>query len=138
MKLLLVEDDAALSGRLRDDLARRGYAVDVADNGVDAQYLATEWTYDAVILDLGLPRQSGLDTLRHWRARANTVPVLNLTARDSWREKVDGFQAGADDHLDKPFHTEELAARLSALIRRSHAPPGRAMQAAGFTPGETL
>lgn len=137
MKLLLVEDDAALSGRLRDDLARRGYAVDVADNGVDAQYLATEWVYDAVILDLGLPRQSGLDTLRHWRARANAVPVLILTARDSWREKVDGFQAGADDYLAKPFHTEELVARLSALIRRSHAQPGGAMQAAGLTLDET-
>ncbi|MBA5607526.1 response regulator transcription factor [Duganella sp. FT3S] len=133
MKILLVEDDARLSARLKDDLSRRGYAVDVADNGIDAEHLGTEWEYDAVVLDLGLPLRSGLDTLRHWRAQHNPVPVLILTARDAWHEKVDGFQAGADDYLGKPFHTEELVARLQALIRRSHAQPGGAVSVAGLT-----
>lgn len=133
MKILLAEDDPTLSSLLRDDLARRGYAVDVAANGVDAEHLGTEWPYDAVILDLGLPQRAGLDVLRHWRARGNAVPVLILTARDAWHEKVGGFQAGADDYLAKPFHHEELAARLGALIRRSHAQTGGAVSAGGLT-----
>lgn len=133
MKILLAEDDTALSSRLRDDLTRRGYAVDVAANGVDAEHLGAEYPYDAVILDLGLPQRSGLDVLRHWRAAGKSVPVLILTARDAWHEKVDGFNAGADDYLAKPFHVEELCARLGALIRRSHAQSAGALTAGGLT-----
>lgn len=133
MKILLVEDDSQLCGRLRDDLARRGYAVDVANNGVDAEHLGSEWPYDAVILDLGLPRRSGLDVLRNWRAQGKAVPVLILTARDAWQEKVEGFNAGADDYVAKPFHVEELVARLGALIRRAHAQPSGAVAVGGLT-----
>jgi len=133
LKILLVEDDVRLCSRLREDLSRRGYAVDVADNGVDAEHLGTEWPYDAVILDLGLPQRSGLDVLRNWRTRGNTVPVLILTARDAWHEKVEGFNAGADDYVAKPFHVEELCARLGALIRRTHAQPTGTVTAAGLT-----
>ncbi|WP_342119835.1 response regulator transcription factor [Pseudoduganella sp. OTU4001] len=132
MKILVAEDDGELARRLRDDLTQRGYAVDLAGNGVDAEYLATEWSYDAVVLDLGLPQRPGLEVLRHWRARGNSVPVLILTARDSWRDKVDGLQAGADDYLAKPFHVEELAARLGALIRRAHAQAGGTVTAGGL------
>jgi len=133
LKVLLAEDDTRLCSRLRDDLNRRGYAVDVADNGVDAEHLGTEWSYDAVILDLGLPRRSGLDVLRNWRTHGNAVPVLILTARDAWHEKVEGFNAGADDYVAKPFHVEELCARLGALIRRTHAQPAGVVTAAGLT-----
>lgn len=137
MKLLLVEDNTDLARRLADDLRGRGYAVDTADNGVDAEHLGNEWPYDAVILDLGLPQRSGLEVLRHWRARGNAVPVLVLTARDAWHEKVDGFNAGADDYLAKPFHVEELAARLGALIRRSHTQAGGTVQYDGLVLDET-
>jgi DNA-binding response OmpR family regulator len=133
MRILLAEDDALLAARLREDLSRRGYAVDVAANGIDAGHLGVEEPYDAVVLDLGLPQRSGLDVLRDWRAQGNVVPVLILTARDSWREKVDGFTAGADDYLTKPFHVEELHARLGALIRRAHAQPSGAVASAGLT-----
>jgi DNA-binding response OmpR family regulator len=133
LKILLVEDDTQLCSRLKEDLSRRGYAVDVANNGVDAEHLGTEWAYDAVILDLGLPQRSGLDVLRSWRRQANAVPVLILTARDAWQEKVEGFNAGADDYVAKPFHVEELAARLGALIRRAHSQPTGTVTAAGLT-----
>ncbi|UCH53267.1 MAG: response regulator transcription factor [Pseudomonadota bacterium] len=124
MRLLVVEDDAELRGRLKQSLARAGFAVDAVDNGVEAGYLGTQEPYDAVVLDLGLPGRSGLEVLRQWRNDANTVPVVILTARDSWQEKVEGFKAGADDYLAKPFHMEELMARLNAVIRRRHAQPG--------------
>ena len=120
MRVLLVEDDAELSARLKADLGRAGYAVDTADNGIDAQHLGEQEPYDAVILDLGLPGRSGLEVLKNWRAAGSEVPVLVLTARDAWYEKVDGFKAGADDYLGKPFHVEELLARLQALLRRSY------------------
>jgi two-component system OmpR family response regulator len=137
LKILLVEDDTRMCSRLRDDLGRRGYAVDVATNGVDAEHLGTEWPFDAVILDLGLPQRSGLTVLRNWRARGNAVPVLILTARDAWQEKVEGFGAGADDYVAKPFHVEELCARLGALIRRTHAQPAGAVTVEGLTLDET-
>ena len=121
MRVLIAEDDERLSARLSDGLGRQGFAVDVAHNGVDAGHLGTDEPYDAIILDLGLPGRPGLDVLRDWRARGNDVPVLILTARDAWHEKVEGFKAGADDYLAKPFHLEELSARLNALIRRAHA-----------------
>ena len=132
MRILLAEDDARLSDRIKADLVQRGYAVDVADNGVDAEHHGNEEPYDAVILDLGLPQRSGLQVLRNWRERGNPVPVLILTARDAWHEKVEGFDAGADDYVAKPFHVEELYARLGALIRRAHAQPAGAVIADGL------
>lgn len=120
MRLLVVEDDADLRAALKAGLTRAGFAVDTADNGVDAEHLGDTEPYDAVVLDLGLPRRPGLDVLRNWRARGNAAPVIILTARDSWQEKVDGFKAGADDYLAKPFHPEELIARINSIIRRRH------------------
>jgi len=119
VRLLIAEDDAALADRLRARLADAGYAVDVAADGVDAAHLGSTEPYDAVVLDLGLPRKAGLAVLREWRAAGNTVPVLILTARDGWSERVEGLQAGADDYLGKPFHVEELLARVQALLRRA-------------------
>lgn len=127
MRVLLAEDDRELSARLRGELAKRGFAVDVAHDGIDAEHLGGEEPYDAVVLDLGLPGRPGLEVLRHWRERGMAAPVLILTARDAWHEKVAGFEAGADDYLAKPFHFEELHARLGALIRRAHAQPAGAV-----------
>ncbi len=132
MRLLLVEDDALLSGRLRGELQRAGFAVDVADNGVDAGFMGESEPYAVVVLDIGLPDRSGLDVLRDWRAAGHRAPVLILTARDAWHEKVDGFKAGADDYLSKPFHSAELIARLHALLRRGIARPAGPLQAAGL------
>ncbi|MEZ5479391.1 MAG: response regulator transcription factor [Thiolinea sp.] len=120
MHLLLVEDDHELSEHLRTRLKQHGFVVDVADNGQDGEFMGDEIAYEAVILDIGLPERSGLSVLQHWRQRGNRVPVILLTARDAWHERVDGFKAGADDYLGKPFHFEELLARLQALIRRVH------------------
>lgn len=118
MRLLVVEDSATLSQQLRATLAEAGYAVDAADNGLDGHFLGSTEPYDAIVLDLGLPKLDGLSVLKQWRAAGITTPVLVLTARDSWHEKVAGIDAGADDYLAKPFHMEELLARLRALIRR--------------------
>ncbi|OQX15642.1 MAG: DNA-binding response regulator [Thiothrix lacustris] len=118
MRLLLVEDDTELSSSLHTRLKREGFAVDIASNGVDGEFMGDETPYDVVILDLGLPQRSGLEVLQHWRQRDNRVPVIILTARDAWHERVDGFKAGADDYLGKPFHFEELLVRVQALIRR--------------------
>jgi two-component system OmpR family response regulator len=119
MRLLLVEDDPTLRAQLRAGLADAGYAVDVADNGRDALHLGMHEPFDVVVLDLGLPQLDGLSVLRRWRDGGRTVPVLILTARDGWHEKVAGIDAGADDYLTKPFHVEELLARLRALVRRA-------------------
>ncbi len=120
MRLLLVEDDPTLRAQLRTGLAAAGYAVDEADNGRDALHLGATEPFDAVVLDLGLPQLDGLSVLQRWREAGLTLPVLILTARDGWHDKVAGIDAGADDYLTKPFHTEELLARLRALIRRAH------------------
>ena len=120
MRLLLVEDDPEQVAAIRGDLVRAGFAVDVADNGVDAEHLGDTEPYDAVVLDLGLPQRPGMDVLGAWRERGNRVPVIVLTARDAWHERVDGFKGGADDYLGKPFHMEELIARIRALIHRRH------------------
>ena len=120
MRLLLVEDDTEQVALVRGELARAGFAVDVAANGVDAEHLGDTEPYDAVVLDLGLPQKPGMEVLEGWRARDNRVPVIVLTARDAWHERVDGFKAGADDYLGKPFHIEELVARIRALIHRRH------------------
>ena len=119
MRILLVEDEPQLQARLADLLREAGHGVEVADNGRDAQFLGETEAFDAVVLDLGLPAVDGLTVLRHWRAAGRTMPVLILTARDAWHEKVTGIDAGADDYLTKPFHAEELLARLRALMRRA-------------------
>ena len=132
MRLLLAEDDQVLLASLKKDLQSAGYAVDIADNGVDAEYLGNEMIYDIAILDLGLPQRNGIDVLKNWRAAANYIPVLVLTGRNAWHERVDGFKAGADDYLGKPFHTEELLVRLTALLHRSRQKPGGALNVAGL------
>ncbi len=120
MRLLLVEDHAELLQSLSEELRQAGYAVDVAMDGEQALFLGETEEYDVAVLDLGLPVMGGLEVLTRWRAAGRDVPVLILTARDSWMEKVEGLKAGADDYLTKPFHTEELLARLQALLRRRH------------------
>lgn len=120
MRILVVEDDPHLAAQLGEALEAAGHVAVKADNGRDALYLGEEEDFDAVILDLGLPVIDGLTVLSRWRAGGRAMPVLILTARDNWHEKVAGIDAGADDYLTKPFHMEELLARLRALIRRAH------------------
>jgi two-component system OmpR family response regulator len=120
MRVLLVEDDPLLRSQLKTTLDQVGYAVDEATDGQEALHLGSTESYDAIVLDLGLPVLDGLTVLQRWRSHGQTTPVLILTARDSWHEKVAGIDAGADDYLTKPFHTEELLARLRALVRRAH------------------
>jgi two-component system OmpR family response regulator len=119
MRVLVVEDEPNLLRQLRLALEGAGYAVDTASDGEDGHYLGSTESYDAVVLDLGLPEIDGLTVLDRWRKAGLTMPVLVLTARDSWSDKVAGLDAGADDYLAKPFQTEELIARLRALIRRA-------------------
>lgn len=120
MRLLLIEDNYDLVSILKKDLEKSGYTVDVAYDGIEGEYMGNEGIYEFVILDLGLPKRNGITVLQNWRSNQNHVPVLILTARDAWHEKVDGFKAGADDYLAKPFHIEDLLARISAIIHRSH------------------
>src|SRR5436190_1747832 len=119
MRVLSVEDEPNRGRQLRSTLEGAGYAVDLATDGEDGHYLGSTESYDAIILDLGLPEVDGLTVLDRWRKEGRKMPVLVLTARDSWSDKVAGLDAGADDYLAKPFQTEELIARLRALIRRS-------------------
>ena len=119
MRVMVVEDEPNLQRQLKSKLEAAGYAVDVASDGEDGHYLGSTENYDAVVLDLGLPELDGLTVLDRWRKAGLTMPVLLLTARDSWSDKVAGLDAGADDYLAKPFQTEELIARLRALIRRA-------------------
>ena len=119
MRILVVEDDDILRNQLVEALLGSGYAVDSAGDGEEAHFLGDTEPYDAVILDLGLPIIDGASILRKWRSADQAFPVLILTARDTWSEKVEGLDAGADDYLTKPFNMEELLARLRALIRRS-------------------
>lgn len=119
IRILLVEDDDDIAERLVSGLIPAGFTVDRANNGADGYAMGADDTYDAAILDLGLPQMAGIDVLKRWRAENLMVPVLVLTARGSWSEKVDGLNAGADDYITKPFHIAEVAARLQALIRRS-------------------
>lgn len=119
MKILLVEDDRMLAQEIAKALRAENFAVDIASNGEDGQHLGDTEAYDAVVLDLGLPKVPGVAVLRAWRKNGRQLPVLILTARDGWSEKVDGFKAGADDYLTKPFRVEELIMRLRALVRRS-------------------
>jgi len=119
MRILVVEDDRDLARQLRIALEDSGYTVDVAHDGEEGHFLGDTEPYDAVVLDLGLPVRDGLGVLRDWRDSGRTMPVLILTARDRWREKVEGIDAGADDYVAKPFQMEEVLARVRALIRRA-------------------
>lgn len=121
MKILLVEHDAPLAAEIARALRAENFALDHAANGEDGQHLGETETYDAVVLDLGLPKRDGIAVLQAWRGEGRTVPVLVLTARDGWSDKVAGFKAGADDFLVKPFRVEELVIRLRALVRRAAA-----------------
>jgi len=128
MRILLVEDEKILRAQLRAALQDAGYTVDEADNGRDAQFLGDTEVFDCVVLDLGLPVVDGLTVLQRWRDGGRSMPVLILTARDNWHEKVAGIDAGADDYLTKPFHMEELLARLRALIRRASGQASAVLQ----------
>jgi two-component system OmpR family response regulator len=132
MRLMLVEDDLALGQSLKTDLEYAAFTVDWVRDGKTAEFQGATEPYDMVVLDLGLPVMNGLEVLRHWRQAGNKVPVLILTARDAWHERVDGFKAGADDYLGKPFHAEELLARVQAIIKRSHGLPPTVMKVAGL------
>jgi two-component system OmpR family response regulator len=119
MRILVVEDDPDLARQLKTALTGAGYAVDVAPDGEEGHFLGDTEPYDAVILDLGLPKIDGVTVLNRWRRAGRMMPVLILTARDRWSEKVAGFDAGADDYVGKPFQMEEVLARIRALIRRA-------------------
>lgn len=124
MRILLVEDDAILSDGIARALRAESFAVDIAGNGEDGAHLGSTELYDAAVLDLGLPKKDGVTVLREWRAEGRVMPVLILTARDAWSDKVAGFKAGADDYLTKPFRVEEVIMRLRALVRRASGHAG--------------
>ena len=119
MRILIIEDEDSLLNQLKDQLKQEGHAADGAPDGESGLHLATEYPFDAAVVDLGLPRLSGIDVIRRTRAAGKAFPILILTARGRWQEKVEGLEAGADDYLVKPFHMEELLARLRALVRRA-------------------
>ena len=119
MRVLVVEDDKDLNGQLAQALRDAGYVVDAAFDGEEGHFLGDSEPYDAVILDIGLPQMDGLSVLEHWRRDGRRMPVLLLTARDRWSDKVQGIDAGADDYVAKPFHIEEVLARVRALVRRA-------------------
>ncbi len=119
MRLLIVEDEVVLAEQLRGALATAGHAVDISHDGEEGHFLGETEPYDAIILDLGLPKIDGASVLRKWRQADISTPVLILTARDSWRDKVDGLDAGADDYVTKPFVMDEILARVRALTRRA-------------------
>jgi two-component system OmpR family response regulator len=119
MRILVVEDDTNLNRQLKEALTEAGYAVDVAFDGEEGHFLGDTEPYDTIILDIGLPQMDGLSVLEEWRRAGKTTPVLLLTARDRWSDKVQGIDAGADDYVAKPFHMEEVLARVRALVRRA-------------------
>ncbi|MBN0986581.1 response regulator transcription factor [Amphritea pacifica] len=133
MRVLVIEDDVRLVNELRNQLQKNGYVVDTSADGVNGVFLIREIPFDVIVLDLGLPKKSGLEVLREIRSEQIDTPVLILTARDSWQERVDGLKAGADDYLGKPFFMEELMARLEALIRRRHGQTSQQLEYAGVT-----
>jgi two-component system OmpR family response regulator len=128
LRLLLAEDDPDLGSRLARYLGSQGFAVDCCTDGVEAEFNGRETGYDVIVLDLGLPKRPGLEVLANWRRAGVKTPVLILTARDTWQEKVQGLKQGADDYLTKPFREEELLARLQALIRRNTRTVGEALR----------
>jgi two-component system, OmpR family, response regulator PhoP len=119
MRILVVEDEQTICEQIRKFLADKGFAVDTAHTGSDGYYLGKEYPIDAAVIDIGLPDFSGIELIKRLRKDGVALPILILTARSRWQEKVEGLEAGADDYLVKPFHFEELLARLNALIRRS-------------------
>jgi two-component system response regulator PhoP len=119
MRILVVEDEPNLSAQLKDRLVEEGYIVDLAADGEEGLYFGREYDYDAAVVDLGLPKLDGMDLIAELRRENRDFPVLVLTARGNWQDKVEGLEAGADDYLTKPFQTEELLARLNALMRRA-------------------
>ncbi len=119
MRILVVEDEQILCQQIKQFFADKGFAVDTADTAADGFYMATEYPVDVAVIDIGLPDYSGVELIKKLRSKKNTLPVLLLTARNRWQDKVEGLEAGADDYLAKPFHYEELMARVNALIRRS-------------------
>jgi len=125
MRILVVEDEPILRSQLHDQLEARGYSVDAAADGEEGLYLGREYPMDLAIIDLGLPGISGIELIRQLRKLQRPFPILILTARDAWQDKVEGLESGADDYLTKPFHTEELLARINALLRRAagHSSP---------------
>lgn len=138
MRLLLVEDSVPLADELMASLTRQGYAVDWLADGRDAAYQGAVEPYDLIVLDLGLPGRSGLDVLREWRTQGLSTPVLILTARSGWAERIDGLKAGADDYLTKPFHPEELSLRIQGLLRRARGLVNQpTLQASGLSLDES-
>lgn len=133
MRLLLVEDDAKLGPQLKTSLEQAGYAVDLSVDGIDAEALGDIEPYDLALLDLGLPGRPGLEVLGNWRKRGNRLPVVVLTARGGWQEKVEGLKLGADDYVGKPFQFEELLARISAVLKRSRGLPSGRLTVAGIS-----
>jgi two-component system OmpR family response regulator len=133
MRLLLIEDDIELINQLRPQLQKTGFAVEVAQDGVDGEFLAQEESFDGIILDLGLPKRPGLEVLSNLRGAGVDTPIVILTARDSWQEKVDGLKHGADDYLTKPFHFEELQARIEAVMRRNQGRADNTLVCRGVT-----
>jgi len=119
MRILIIEDEKNLREQLLTRLQGQGYAVDAASDGEEGLFLAMEHPFDAAVIDLGLPKLSGIEVIKQLRSQGSVLPILILTARSRWEEKVEGLEAGGDDYLAKPFHIEELQARLRALIRRS-------------------
>jgi two-component system OmpR family response regulator len=132
LRLLIVEDDIELANGIARDLRGESFAVDVVHNGIEAEFMALDGVYDGIVLDLGLPGKSGLQVLASWRKHKLLTPVLILTARDSWTDRVQGLKQGADDYLGKPFHIEELSARLQALLRRSTGRADNRLEVAGL------
>lgn len=119
MRIMIVEDEVTLCQQIQNAFASKGFAVDIAHTSTDGYYLATEYPIDVAIIDIGLPDFSGIELIKRLRKKTITTPILILTARNRWQEKVEGLEAGADDYLAKPFHYEELLARVNALLRRS-------------------
>ncbi|MDO9150076.1 MAG: response regulator transcription factor [Methylotenera sp.] len=136
MRLLLVEDDAILGPQLQTSLQRAGYATDLATDGIEAEIQGKLEPYDLVILDLGLPKRNGLEILANWRKAQITAPIIILTARGGWQDKVAGFNTGADDYVSKPFQIEELLARISAVLKRSTGNAVETLHAGHFTLNE--
>lgn len=128
MRILIIEDESSLQADIRKRLEAEGYMVDASADGNEGLYLATEYPMDAAIIDIGLPGLSGIEIIKRLRDRGHTLPVLILTARSRWQEKVEGLEAGADDYLVKPFQIEELLARLKALLRRAVGAPKTELQ----------
>jgi len=133
MRILIVEDEPALQQQIRSELEKLSYTVDATGDGKEAYYLASEYLFDAAIVDLGLPGLSGLDVIARLRSEGSQLPILILTARASWQDKVSGLETGGDDYLTKPFQMEELSARLKALLRRASGASGQVLHCGPVT-----